>query len=70
MMAVRYPNYELLDTISVQLFMSCNAAIENYPRLRYSHGTHFAHTTHSSVGRACVLYTHGPWFESKWVDPI
>ena len=22
----------------------------------------------SSVGRACVLYTHGPWFESKRAD--
>lgn len=27
-MAVRYPNYELLDTVSVQLFMSYNGVID------------------------------------------
>ena len=26
--------------------------------------------THSSVGRALVLYTGGPWFESKWVHGV
>ncbi len=26
----------------------------------------YAKCAHSSVGRAVVLYTTGPWFESRW----
>ncbi len=35
-MAVRYPNYELLDTVSVQLFMSYNERLDLIGSLWYS----------------------------------
>lgn len=41
------------------------SSIQNYRLIWYSRGTWISTRIRSSVGRAVVLYTTGPWFESR-----